>query len=313
MLPVKADSSVTTEEEQEAQDDKIDEWHQKNALAKQHIYSTITNRLLWRVQRLQDASKIWKELCTIQEGEGPSQGEQDGADSKQTAAIADVEEEDAEVEFAFATSDMSELTTPIARHSAVIDSGATSHFCPDRSLFTTYVAIDPIEVKTANGSVCNAIGRGSVRVDLPLGQKNTPVALKDALHTPKMACTLVSTRKITAAGLAVLFEDGECKILTPAPERRVIVQIPQDNGLYRLEVRAPARAEAPAQERAQTAEGHRRARSKGLEEHLQMRAKTEETPQAIAHSVKPRMEHAREARVEVYLQQQDAEEPRARV
>src|SRR5882762_2412625 len=67
-LPVKANGSTTTEEEQEAQDNKIDEWHQKNALAKQHFYSMISDRLLLRVQRLPDASKIWKELCTIHEG-----------------------------------------------------------------------------------------------------------------------------------------------------------------------------------------------------------------------------------------------------
>src|SRR5258705_8363733 len=67
-LPVKADGSATTEEEQEAQDDKIDEWHQKNALAKQHFYSTISDRLLLHVQRLLDTSKIWKEICTIHEG-----------------------------------------------------------------------------------------------------------------------------------------------------------------------------------------------------------------------------------------------------
>src|SRR5258705_901333 len=67
-LPVKADGSATTEQEQEAQDDKIDEWYQKDALTKQHVFSMITDRLLLCVQRLQDASKIWKEICTIHEG-----------------------------------------------------------------------------------------------------------------------------------------------------------------------------------------------------------------------------------------------------
>ena len=42
-LPVKADGSATTKQEQEAQDDKIDEWYQKDALAKQHFYSTISD------------------------------------------------------------------------------------------------------------------------------------------------------------------------------------------------------------------------------------------------------------------------------
>jgi len=67
-LPVKADGSATTEEEREAKDDKIDEWYQKDALVKQHIYSTISNRLLWRVKGLPDASKIWDEIRKVHEG-----------------------------------------------------------------------------------------------------------------------------------------------------------------------------------------------------------------------------------------------------
>src|SRR5258705_10542415 len=47
-LPVKADGTATTEQEQEAQDNRIDEWHQKNVLTKQHFYRMITDGLLLR-------------------------------------------------------------------------------------------------------------------------------------------------------------------------------------------------------------------------------------------------------------------------
>jgi len=38
------------------------------AVVKQQIFSTITDRLLLRVQKLDEASKIWAEICTIHEG-----------------------------------------------------------------------------------------------------------------------------------------------------------------------------------------------------------------------------------------------------
>ncbi|OAX34383.1 hypothetical protein K503DRAFT_652729, partial [Rhizopogon vinicolor AM-OR11-026] len=51
----------------------------------------------------------------------------------------------------------------------VIDSGATSHFCPDRSKFVTFISIKPQDIHTADGSTVSAIGRGDVQLDLPLG------------------------------------------------------------------------------------------------------------------------------------------------
>jgi hypothetical protein len=118
------------------------------------------------------------------------------------------------------------------RDLAIIDSGATSHFCPDRSKFTSYTSITPQDIHTADGSAISAIGRGNVKIDLPLGNKRTTVTLKDALYAPKMAFTLIATNRIAAAGLAVHFEDKLCKILSPGPQRVVIAEIPQVEGLY---------------------------------------------------------------------------------
>src|SRR5882762_11367557 len=65
---VKEDGKPATEAEQEAREDKIDEWYQKDAYVKQHIFSTITNRLLLRVQKLPNALEIWEEIRHIHEG-----------------------------------------------------------------------------------------------------------------------------------------------------------------------------------------------------------------------------------------------------
>jgi hypothetical protein len=125
-----------------------------------------------------------------------------------------------------------DLDLPVERRGAIIDSGATSHFCPDRSKFLTFTSIDPQSIHTADGSTISAIGRGDVKIDLPLGQKRTTVTLKDALYAPKMAFTLVATNRIAAVGFAVHFEGNLCKILSAGPIRTIIAEIPHINGLY---------------------------------------------------------------------------------
>jgi hypothetical protein len=65
---MKKDNTVATQTEIDKLDEKIDIYHQKNSLVKQQIFSTITDRLLLRVQKLDEASKIWAEICTIHEG-----------------------------------------------------------------------------------------------------------------------------------------------------------------------------------------------------------------------------------------------------
>ena len=64
----KPDGTTPTESEIEDLDEKIDEYHQKDSLVKQQIFSTISDQLLLRVQSLGSASKIWDEVCKIHEG-----------------------------------------------------------------------------------------------------------------------------------------------------------------------------------------------------------------------------------------------------
>ena len=65
---MKPDGKEATETEIEELDKKLDEFFMKDSLVKQHIFSTITDRLLLRVQRLDRASKIWEEIRTVHEG-----------------------------------------------------------------------------------------------------------------------------------------------------------------------------------------------------------------------------------------------------
>jgi hypothetical protein len=78
------------------------------------------------------------------------------------------------------------------------------------------------------------LGQGDIKVDLPLGNKYTTVTLKNTLYTPKMALTLISVHRITAAGFSVQFKNNACKILSPTPKQKIIASIAQVNGLYAI-------------------------------------------------------------------------------
>jgi hypothetical protein len=74
--------------------------------------------------------------------------------------------------YAFATS------IQVGRGGTIIDSGATSHFCPDCAKFITFEAIKVQDICTADGTTISALGQGDIKVDLPLGNKYTTVTLK---------------------------------------------------------------------------------------------------------------------------------------
>lgn len=170
------------------------------------------------------------------EGQGPNQQWKKADKGQKQTANAAAESSDPPKHFAFVTSDLAsvvkDLNVPVEKRGAIMDSGATSHFCPDRSKFSNFVTIPPQKIHTADGSTLDAIGRGDVDINLPLGNERTNVTLKNALYAPKMAFTLISTTRITSAGLAVLFEGRMCQILSKGPDRCVIAEIPQVEGLY---------------------------------------------------------------------------------
>jgi hypothetical protein len=62
------DGETPTEALIEALYKTIDEYYQKDSLVKQQIFSTITDCLLLRVQKLESASSIWAKICDIHEG-----------------------------------------------------------------------------------------------------------------------------------------------------------------------------------------------------------------------------------------------------
>ncbi len=73
-----------------------------------------------------------------------------------------------------------------------IDSGATSHMTFDRASFVTYEEITQYPVEMGDMSTSEVIGRGDVRLTLLNNGVPTPAKLRDVLHVPSFAYSLVS-------------------------------------------------------------------------------------------------------------------------
>jgi hypothetical protein len=74
---------------------------------------------------------------------------------------------------------------------AIIDSGASRHFCSDQKRFTNLESINK-SVTTADGHTFQALGVGDIHIDLPNGQTKTTVTLKNTLYAPNIHFTLIS-------------------------------------------------------------------------------------------------------------------------
>ena len=141
-------------------------------------------------------------------------------------------------DFAFATTTLSReaslLSVPAEKHSAIVNSGASSHFCPDHSKFTSFTPIHPKPISIADGHTIHATGHGDVVIELPKGQEHSCITLKDALFSPDITFTLISTSRITQAEFSVCMIKGFCEIWSPEPSSVLVARIPEVNGLYNV-------------------------------------------------------------------------------
>ena len=112
-----------------------------------------------------------------------------------------------------------------------IDSGASGDYCPDQSKFIMYRTVHQ-KITTANGRLLDAIGMGDLELELPNGSEKTKTIFKNAVHTPKMAFTLISISRLNRAGYSVTFNKGMCTIRNP--QNSTIATIPHSDGLYKI-------------------------------------------------------------------------------
>jgi Reverse transcriptase (RNA-dependent DNA polymerase)/gag-polypeptide of LTR copia-type/GAG-pre-integrase domain len=173
------------------------------------------------------------------EGQGPRQKKKKSEKSDKTEKAdetAVVANDGDDGLFAFTcTSDYKEVANaikvPKSRMGGCVDSGASRDYSPDREKFSNYQTIDR-DITTADGSIVKAIGMGDLHIDLPNGSKRTAFIFKNAVHSPDLAFTLISVRRLDNAGYTVTFGKGMCQIMNKSG--RTIATIPHSDGLYRI-------------------------------------------------------------------------------
>src|ERR1700719_1113303 len=168
------------------------------------------------------------------EGQAPWQKKGDKAN---TAATSTPKQKDSEDYLAFTC--LRDCPTAAAAsasvkrpHEVILDSGATAHFCPDKSMFHTYSPTAHKAVTAADGRVLSSIGRGDVLLDVPNGTGVSKFKLKNVAYAPSMAFMLISIGKLDDAGCTTEFTANSCLVSNSAG--KVIARILKTNGLYRI-------------------------------------------------------------------------------
>ena len=93
------------------------------------------------------------------------------------------------------------------------DSGATHHISPFKDDFKSYLPLTPpILLNAANQQRFQAIGSGSVLIQVPNGGVENELLLQGALYAPFVAYTLVSLGTLDAEGYQMTIGDGKLEI-----------------------------------------------------------------------------------------------------
>jgi len=95
----------------------------------------------------------------------------------------------------------------------IIDSGATKHMSPCRSIFVDCVPFRVREsVSLGNGAVCDALGIGCVAVSMLCEGVVKHYTLSDVLYVPCLVSNFFSVTAATLKGHQVTFKEKQCTV-----------------------------------------------------------------------------------------------------
>jgi transposase InsO family protein len=115
----------------------------------------------------------------------------------------------------------------------LIDSGASTHICAQRSCFSSLRPLDqPVQINIADGRAVRALGIGDIALDVLCGTEWISNIFKDVLFAPDLKMNLLSVSRLTNDGLVVSFFDDHCHIMMQ--DRLVASSIKEASDLYRL-------------------------------------------------------------------------------
>nr|CCA23551.1 putative polyprotein [Albugo laibachii Nc14] len=117
-----------------------------------------------------------------------------------------------------------------SRGNWILDSGASSHMCPNKSEFTDLQALKKkIPISIANGSKVDAVGVGNIFARL---KNNKNIKIDDVLYVFGLNQKLLSVSALAEIGLQIVFRNLTCEIKS---DDRSIVEIQRIGKLFVLE------------------------------------------------------------------------------
>ena len=171
------------------------------------------------------------------EGQGPRGQNSKKREKKPETAAAVEATSNADEIFTFTCmSDYIEVTNtlniPKSQLGACIDSSASQHYNPNHDAFINYCPINNTTITTADSHKLKVLGKGDVQIELPNSAKHTKTILKEAIHAPDMAFTLISVGQLDDVKCSATFSSGTCTICNPSS--CTMVTIPYTNSLYHV-------------------------------------------------------------------------------
>lgn len=97
-------------------------------------------------------------------------------------------------------------------HTWLLDSGASSHMCNSKLLFTSYVEFQsPEPISSAKAGVTfHALGKGTVNAKFINDGKITTATLHNVLYAPDLDTNLISVSKLSDHGVEISFRGSRC-------------------------------------------------------------------------------------------------------
>lgn len=125
----------------------------------------------------------------------------------------------------------------------LIDSGASTHICSQRSSFSSLRPLDqPVLINIADGRAIRAISIGDISLDVLCDGSWFSMVIRNVLFAPELKMNLISVSRLTADGMVVSFFDNQCRITKL--DRIIASSFKEASDLYRLTSRINNRVSA---------------------------------------------------------------------
>ena len=119
---------------------------------------------------------------------------------------------------------------PMQGSTWAVDSGATRHITPDRSLFTSLNSTaSSASVTFGNGTTAEAAGEGDVVLTTTVGGMHRNIRLQNVLYVPGATTNLFSVKQATRNEATITFADNKCEVMKNGS---VLVEAINIDGLY---------------------------------------------------------------------------------